>query len=99
MSVIHISAAEAARDFASILARVREGDEFIIEDDREDDWAASVLLRAVEPPKGRLLSEVIALAEAHAKELGYEPVMDADFAADLEERIRDRKPRDTSTWD
>ncbi len=33
MSVIHISAAEAARDFASLLARVREGDEFIIEDD------------------------------------------------------------------
>ncbi len=99
MSVIHISAAEAARDFASILARVREGDEFIIEDDREDDRAAPVLLRAVEQPKGRLLSESLRLAEEHARERGYDVVMDSDFAADVEERIHARKPRDTSTWD
>jgi hypothetical protein len=39
------------------------------------------------------------LAEARTKELGYKPVMDADFAADLEEIIRNRKPRDTSAWD
>jgi hypothetical protein len=26
-------------------------------------------------------------------------VMDAEFAADLEEIIRNRKPRDTSAWD
>jgi hypothetical protein len=30
---------------------------------------------------------------------GYTPVMDTDFAADLEEVIRNRKPRDTSAWD
>ena len=27
--------------------------------------------------------------------MGYKPVMDAGFAADLEEIIRNRKPRDT----
>jgi hypothetical protein len=53
---------------------------------------------AVEP-RGRLLSESIALAETHAKEMGFEPVMDPEFAADLEEIIRNRKPRDTSAWD
>jgi len=37
-----------------------------------------------------------ALAEAHAKELGYEPTLDPDFAADLEEIIRSRKPRNIS---
>ena len=49
--------------------------------------------------RGRLLSESIALAKAHAKELGYEPTMDADFAADLREIINSRKPRDLSAWD
>jgi hypothetical protein len=46
-----------------------------------------------------LLSESIALAGKHAEELGYEPRMDPEFAADLEEIIRNRKPRDASEWD
>ena len=50
-------------------------------------------------PRGWLLSKSIALSEGHAKELGYEPRMDPDFAADLEEIIRNRKPRDTSAWE
>jgi hypothetical protein len=58
-----------------------------------------VVLRSVEPHPGRLLLESIALAEAHAKELGYEPTMDADFAADLREIINSRKPRDLSARD
>ncbi len=33
------------------------------------------------------------------KGLGYEPTMDADFAADLREIINTRKPRDLSAWD
>jgi hypothetical protein len=52
-----------------------------------------VVLRAAEQPRGRLLSESIALAEAHARELGYEPVMDVDFAADMEEIIANRRFR------
>jgi len=39
------------------------------------------------------------LLDAHYKELGYEPTMDEDFAADMEQIIRNRKPRDTSAWD
>ena len=95
VATIHISAAEAARDFAALLARVRERAEVAI----EDDASPAIVLRALEPPRGRPISEAIALAEAHAKELGYEPVMDADFAADVEERIRNRKPSDRSAWD
>lgn len=49
--------------------------------------------------RGRLLSESIALAEAHAKELGYEPTLDPEFAADLEAIINSRKLRDVSEWD
>jgi len=95
METIHISEDEAARDFAGLMARVRAGAEVVIENAN----SPAVVLRAAEQPRGRLLSESIALAEAHARELGYEPVMDAEFAADMEEIIRNRKPRNTSAWD
>jgi antitoxin (DNA-binding transcriptional repressor) of toxin-antitoxin stability system len=95
MATTRISEAEAIRDIAGLLARASQGEEIIIE---KDAASSAVVLRKAESPR-RLLSESIALAEAHAKELGYEPVMDAEFAADLEEIIRNRKPRDTSAWD
>jgi antitoxin (DNA-binding transcriptional repressor) of toxin-antitoxin stability system len=95
MATVHIPEAEAARDLPALLARVRAGEEIVI----EKEAAPSVVLRVATEPKGRLLSESIALAKKHAKELEYEPVMDAEFAADLEEIIRNRKPRDTSAWD
>lgn len=57
------------------------------------------MLRVAAEPRVRTISESIALAEAYSKELGYTPVMDADFAADLEEIIANRKPRDNSAWD
>jgi antitoxin (DNA-binding transcriptional repressor) of toxin-antitoxin stability system len=95
MATIRISADEAARDFAALLARVRAGAEVVI----DDDASPSVVMRAAAAPYGRSISESIALAEAHAREAGSEPMMDADFAADVEEVIRMRKPRDTSAWD
>ena len=91
MATIHISAAEAVRDSAALLARVREGAEVLI----EDGTKTVAVLRSPEPPR-RSISESIALAEAYSKELGYKPVMDQDYAIDLEERIRNRKPRDRS---
>jgi hypothetical protein len=91
--VIHMSEAEAASDFAAVLARVRAGAEIVIEG-REP----VVVVRA-EPVRGRLLSECIALAKAHTEELGYEPTLDPDFAADLEEIIKSRKPREISSWE
>jgi antitoxin (DNA-binding transcriptional repressor) of toxin-antitoxin stability system len=87
--VFHISKAEAAADFASLLDRVRGGVEVVI----EEGSRALAVVRPVVPPGGRLLSESIALAEAHAKELGYTPTVDSDFANDLREIINShRKP-------
>jgi len=94
-NVIHISEAEAACNFVSLLERVRAGAEVIIEHDARP---VAVLLPA-EPVRGRPISECIALAEAHAKELGYEPTMDPEFAADLKEIINSRKPRNVTTWE
>lgn len=94
--VIHISEKEAgATDVATLLAHVRAGAEVVIQDGER----AFAILHAAEPVRGRPISECIALAEAHAKELGYEPMMGPDFAADLEEIINSRKPRNASTWE
>jgi len=93
--VIHVSDSEAVSDFGSLLDHVRAGGEVII----EHDARPVAVVRSAEPRRGRLLSESIALAEAHAKELGYELTMGPDFAADLKEIINSRKPRDLSTWD
>jgi hypothetical protein len=95
MGTIHISEAEAIRDIKGLLVRAQLGEEIVI----ETEASPSIVLRKSAEPRGRLLSESIALAEARSKELGYEPVMDAGFAADLEEIIAKRKPRDTSAWD
>ncbi len=95
--VIHISEAEAESDFGSVLARVRAGAEVIIES--ESGGLPVAVVRPLGSRPGRLLSESIALAEAHSKEFGYEPTMDPEFAADLEEIINNRKPRDIPEWD
>jgi hypothetical protein len=93
MATLHISEAEAASDFPGLMARVRAGFEVVI------DASPAIKLSVVNESHCRLLSESIVIAEARAKELGYEPRMDPDFAADLEEIIRNRKPRNTSAWD
>jgi antitoxin (DNA-binding transcriptional repressor) of toxin-antitoxin stability system len=94
MAVIHISEAEAAGDFAALMARVRAGQEIVIESGSHP----IAVIRAAPPPR-RSISESIALAKARSKELGYTPVMNAEFASDMEEIIRNRKARDTSEWD
>ncbi len=94
MATIRVSEAEAARDFAGLLARVRAGTEVIIESDTQP----VAVVRPANSPI-RLLSESIASAEMHSKQLGYSPVMDAAFASDLQEILRSRAPRDTSQWD
>lgn len=95
--MIHISEAEAARDFAGLMARVRAGEEIVIESD--DAHPVAVVRPAGEEFRPRLLSESIALAKKHAEELGYEPTMDPDFAADLEEIIRNRRPWNPPAWE
>ena len=72
MATIHISEADAAGDFAGLMARVRAGVEVVI----EKESSPAVVLR-----------------------VAVEPRVDPEFAADLEEIIRNRRPRDTSAWD
>jgi hypothetical protein len=90
--VIPISEAEAASNFADVLARPRAGAEIVI-DGREP---VVVVVRPSKPEPGRLLSESIALAEAH----GSCVMLDGDFGRDLEDIINShREPLNPSAWD
>jgi antitoxin (DNA-binding transcriptional repressor) of toxin-antitoxin stability system len=93
---IHISEAAAASNFTDLLARVRAGAEVVIQSGKVP---VAVLRPVGEDFPPRLLSESIALAKNHAEELGYEPTLDPDFAADLEQIIKSRKPREISSWE
>lgn len=91
--VIHISEAEAANDFASVLARVRAGAEVIIES--EGGKLPGIVLRPA-APRVRLLSESLRLAKEHASSA----TLDADFARDVEAVINShREPLDPPAWD
>jgi hypothetical protein len=56
------------------------------------------VLRAAAPVR-RTISECIALAKAHEEESGEAPILDPDFAADVEAIIRSRKPWNPPSWD
>lgn len=75
MATIHISEAEAARDFAGLLARVRAGAEVVI----EDPASPAVVLRTRVPPVRRL-SDSLRLAKEH----GSTATLDGGFADDLD---------------
>ena len=90
--VVHISEAEAASNFADVLARVRAVAEIII-DGREPVVIAA---RPSRPEPGRLLSESIALAEAH----GSTATLDGDFGRDLEAIVNShREPLNPPAWE
>ncbi len=92
--VLHVNEADAVRDLATILKRVQAGAEVVIERDAQP----LAIIRAAAPAR-RTISECIALAEAHEKETGQAPVLDPDFAADVEQIVRNRKPWNPPSWD
>ena len=90
--VIHLSEKEAADDFASVLARVRDGAEVIIE--AESGKLPVAVLRAPAPPS-RSISECIALLPEDST-----AIMDPDFARDVEAAIEShREPPEPPAWD
>ena len=92
--VIHMSEAEAASDFAALMARVRAGAKVII----ENGARPVAVLHAAEPVR-QSISDCIALAKAHEEETGKAPVLDPDFAEDVEEILSRRKPWNPPAWE
>jgi hypothetical protein len=81
MGTLRITEAELTRDIHAVLAKVRDGAEILV----EEDHRAVALIRSP-LPKGRLLSECIALAEAR----GSTATLDEGFMKDVEEGIASR---------
>ncbi len=87
--VIHVSDAEAANDFASLLERVRTGAEIVI----EHDARPVAVLHAAEPVR-RTISECIALLPEDST-----ATIDADFAKDVEAAVEShREPLNPPAW-
>ncbi len=94
MAKIHVTEAEAASNFAALMSRVRAGTEVIIEN-------GTLPVAVIHPPipSRRSISECIALAKKHEEESGEAPVLDPDFASDVEEIIRNRKAWNPPAWE
>ena len=94
MAQVHITEAEAARDFHAVLEKVRDGAEVVI----DHGGRPVAVIRSLQG-HGRPLDEAIAIAEAFETHLGFAPVPDADFARDVQEGIdAHRGPLEISTW-
>jgi antitoxin (DNA-binding transcriptional repressor) of toxin-antitoxin stability system len=91
MATIHISEAEAARDFAGLLARVRAGAEVVI----EDDHSPAVVLRAAVARPIRRLSESLRMAKEHRSTA----TLDGGFAHGLEAVINSHPEPLENPWD
>jgi antitoxin (DNA-binding transcriptional repressor) of toxin-antitoxin stability system len=90
MATLHITEAEAASDFASLIAKVRAGAEVVIESAR----TPVALVRAPAPPR-RTLAECIAMLPEDST-----ATIDEDFAKDVEAAIEShRETADASAWD
>ncbi len=88
--MIHISEADAASDFAGLLARVRAGAEIVIESGK----LPVAVIHAPVPPR-RSISECIALLPEDST-----ATIDADFAKDVEAAVEGhREPLDPPAWD
>lgn len=90
MAQLHMTEAELVRDIESVLEKVRQGADVVV----EQDYRSIAVIRPVKGP-GRPIDECIALAKA--RDSGA--TLDEDFAKDLEETIANRQPLDTSVWE
>ncbi len=91
MATLRMTEAELARDIHAVLAKVQQGAEIVVE---EDHRPVAVIRSPV--PRGRMLSECIALAEAR----GSTVTLDESFMEDVEAGIASRsQPGNPPSWE
>jgi len=91
MATVRITEADLIRDVEGALAKVRQGDEVVVQNDGRD-----VAVMTPPRPQGRNASECLAIAES----LNPWPVVDEDFAKDVQEGIAARSiPWNPPEWD
>jgi antitoxin (DNA-binding transcriptional repressor) of toxin-antitoxin stability system len=91
MAVIHISEAEATRDFATVMEHVRAGAEVVI----DNDASPVAVLRPAASANLRRLSESLNMARAHASTV----TLDDAFERDLMDVIHSQSEPIKSEWD
>ena len=79
--VIHISEAEAARDFSAVVDRALAGEEIVVRRDGKDVVKLSSMSEV--RPKGRTLGEMLAMLKEIKATQGL-ATLDDEFAADME---------------
>jgi hypothetical protein len=84
MAQVRMTEAELARDLHGALLKVQQGAEVVV----ELDYRPVAVIRSP-LPKGRMLSECIALAEAR----GSTATLDEGFMVDVQEGIASRSQR------
>ena len=90
MSIIHISEADAVRDFSALMARVRLGDEVVIE-----SQSLPVAVLRTPTPAQRSIEECISMLSEES-----EATIDEDFARDVAEAVEaHREPLNPPAWD
>jgi hypothetical protein len=91
MAQVRITEAELAQDLHGVLDQVRHGAEIVVEQDHQP-----VAVIRSPNPKGRLLSECIALADA----AGSAATLDEGFMKDVEDGIASRnQPWKPPAWE
>ena len=91
MGTVYIPETEAARDLPSLLARVRAGEEIVI----EKEASPAVVLRVAQERPLRRLSESLRLAKEH----GSTVTLDGGFARDLEAAVNSHPEPLANLWD
>jgi antitoxin (DNA-binding transcriptional repressor) of toxin-antitoxin stability system len=93
---VHITEEELAHDTHAVLAKVRDGVEVVVEENRHP---IAVITTPPQRP-GRRISECIARAREYEARLGYVPVPDPGFATDLAAAVdAQREPFVPPSWD
>ena len=92
--VLHITEDDLIRDVRGILQRLQAGMEIVIERDAQP----VAVLRSAKALR-RTISECISLAKTHEEETGSAATLDPDFAQDIEEIVRNRRPWYPPAWD
>ena len=91
MVIVRMSDAEVARDLHAVLAKLQQGVEVVIEENRRP-----VAVLKSSKPAGRMISEIVADLKARSSNA----VMDDDFARDIEEGIKSqRQPWNPPSWE
>ena len=86
--------AEVSGDFAGALSKLSPNGEIVV--DRNGQPVA--IIKAPSNPK-RTLGELVELARRREEQRGFSICLDDDFASDVEQVVRERKPWTPGSWE